>query len=549
MNKAPPNSSPAKLGWSLRIEGVTLLVSFLFTLFCNGSFWNSLEKLRDLSGVQGWFLVFCIGALITGLHWFLLLLVCNRWTVKPILILVVISTVAATYYMSRYQVYFNRDMIRNILETDLKEASELLSWRLLIVVPPAAFFTWLIIRLKFPRVGWRQSLLRRAGALVAALAIVSLSLWPVLSQMLPLLRAHKELRYLVTPSNFIVSTVRVLSEDLSSPDEDAPRAVLDPNPRQSAHAAQRKPVVIVLVVGETVRAQNWGLNGYARQTTPLLAKRKVINFSDFTSSGTDTATALPAMFSINGRHDYNRKEIKGTESLLHLVNRAGVATLWRDNQSGDKGVDLGLPFEDMAEIGNPDLKNGNRYFDEILLDQLDTRISGMEGDGLIVLHMLGNHGPAYFERYPDSFRKWTPTCDSSDISQASHEAVINTYDNAILYTDYVLSRAIDLLEGISDHDTALIYVSDHGESLGENGLYLHGLPMLIAPAEQTHVPMVFWMSPGFAASQNIDPACLEARARKPASHDYLFHTVLNLLDIETAVYNPEWDLLRDCRLK
>jgi lipid A ethanolaminephosphotransferase len=534
-------------GIPLRIELVTLLASVVFTLFCNGRFWSSLAELRDLSGPQGWFLVFCIGVLITGLHWFLLLLFCNRWTVKPVLVLVVLTAVAATFFMSQYHVYFNRDMIRNIFETDLKEASELFSWQLLLWLVPAAVFGWFISRLNFLRSGWRQTLLWRTGSLLAALAMVGLSLWPVMSQMLPMLRAHKELRYLVTPSNYIVSTFRVVSEDLSSPAGNEPRRVLDPNPLQSAHASERKPVVVVVVVGETVRAQNWGLNGYERQTTPMLAERNVINFGDFTSSGTDTATSLPAMFSLNGRHDYNRKEIVRTESLLHLVHRAGVETLWRDNQSGDKGVDYGLPYEKMTDNGNPAFRNGNRFFDEILLDQLDKKIADVKGDALIVLHMLGSHGPAYFERYPDAFRRWTPTIDSTDLSQESHEALINTYDNAILYTDFVLAKTIDLLAAIPDHDTAMIYVSDHGESLGENGLYLHGLPMLIAPAEQTHVPMIIWMSPGFSASQNIDQACLESRSRDPASHDYLFHTILNLLDVETAVYNPEWDLIRDCR--
>jgi lipid A ethanolaminephosphotransferase len=547
MNEPASSSATRFFDRPLRIEWITLLASVLFTLLCNGSFWKSLLELRDFSGPGGWFLVVCIGVLITGLHWFILLLFCNRWTVKPVLIVVVLLTVGAVYFMSRYQVYFNREMIRNILETDVKEASELLSWRLLPWLVPAAGISWLIGRLNIRRSTLGKAVLWRAGSLTAALAMVGLSLWPVMKEMLPILRAHKELRYLVTPANYIVSSVRVLSDSFSSPASDEPRRVLDPNPRQNSHAAGRKPVVVVVVVGETVRAQNWGLNGYERQTTPMLAGREVINFSNFTSAGTDTATSLPAMFSLNGRHDYNREEIVGSESLLHLLNRAGVTILWRDNQSGDKGVDEGLPYENMAEAGNPALANGNRYFDEILLDDLDTRIASMEGDALIVLHMLGNHGPAYFERYPDAFRRWTPTCDSTDLAQATHEAIVNTYDNAILYTDYVLAKAIDLLSGIPDHDTALLYVSDHGESLGENGVYLHGLPMWIAPEEQTHVPMFIWMSPQFATSQGIDLQCLQARSGEPASHDYLFHTILDLLDVETSVYAPEWDLVRNCR--
>lgn len=532
---------------ALRTEIITLLTSVLFTLFCNNRFWSELSALRDFSQPQGWLLLLAIAVLLTGLHWFILLLLCNRWTTKPVLSAIIILTLSAVYFMGTYQIYLDRPMIRNIFETDFKEATELLNWKLLPVLVLSGGIVWLVSRLKILRSSLRQALAWRSASLVAALAMVGIGIWPVMNQMLPLLRYHKELRYLVTPSNFIVSSIRVAREEFSSPGKEQPREILDPSPSQSLHAATRKPVAVVLVVGETVRAANWGLNGYARQTTPLLAEQDVINFSHVTSSGTDTATALPAMFSINGRHDYDRKEITRRESLLHLLDRAGVNILWRDNQSGDKKVDQGLPYEDMSAIGNPDLKNGNRYFDEILLEDLESRIASMDGDSLIVLHMLGNHGPAYFKRYPESFRKWTPTCDSADLSASTHEAIENTYDNSILYTDYVLSQAINILASITTHDTALLYVSDHGESLGEDGLYLHGLPMWVAPDTQTHVPMFMWFSPEFADTQDLDLACLRAKADEPVSHDYIFHTLIDLLDVQSRVYEPEWDLLQDCR--
>lgn len=485
--------------------------------------------------------------LITGLHWAILLILCNRWTVKPVLLLVCVLTVAAGYFSSQYHIYLNKDMIRNIFETDFKEASELFSIWMLFLIPPIAGLTWLLFSLKIRRISWKRAILWRLGAFMAALAMVGLSLWPVMKELLPILRAHKELRYLVNPSNYIISTYRVVFDDFSSPRSNEPLKVLDAQPARTEHATTRRPIAVIMVVGETVRAQNWGLNGYERQTTPMLAERAVINFSDCSSSGTDTATSLPAMFSVYGRHDYDRNKIIGTESLLHLINRAGVDVLWRDNQSGDKAVARGLPSENLDNIGNPSLKNGNRYYDEILLDGLESKIDAANGDTFIVLHTLGNHGPAYFERYPDDFRRWTPTCDSTDLAQASDESVVNAYDNSILYADYVLSKAIDLLSEVRSHDTALIYVSDHGESLGERGMYLHGLPYMIAPAEQTKVPMFMWFSKDFVASQEIDLTCLREKTNQPVSHDFLFHTILNLLDIKSSVYNPDWDLLRNCR--
>ena len=167
---------------------------------------------------------------------------------------------------------------------------------------------------------------------------------------------------------------------------------------------------------------------------------------------------------------------------------------------------------------------------------------------MLVLHTLGNHGPAYFRRYPEAFRRFTPTCDDEDLSKCSREQIANSYDNALLYTDHVLARGIDLLEALAPrYDTALLYVSDHGESLGENGLYLHGLPYSIAPQEQTRVPMVMWLSPGFAARTALDAACLRTAAQRPATHDNLFHTVLGLLDVRTTIRDDTLDLTAACR--
>ncbi|WP_415246253.1 phosphoethanolamine transferase [Thauera sp.] len=167
---------------------------------------------------------------------------------------------------------------------------------------------------------------------------------------------------------------------------------------------------------------------------------------------------------------------------------------------------------------------------------------------MLVLHQLGNHGPAYFRRHPESFRRFTPSCDQDELSKCSREQILNSYDNALLYTDHVLARTIDLLEELDkQYDTAMIYVSDHGESLGENGLYLHGLPYSIAPDEQIKVPMVMWFSSGFAARNRLDQECLRAQTAQAASHDNLFHTVLGLLDVDTSVRDGALDLAAACR--
>ncbi|WP_341650226.1 phosphoethanolamine transferase [Thauera humireducens] len=309
----------------------------------------------------------------------------------------------------------------------------------------------------------------------------------------------------------------------------------------------------MLVVGETARAANWGLNRGAGQspahdTTPELARREVINFPEVSSCGTNTEVSVPCMFSLQGRRNYDEDAIRGSESLLDTLKHAGLRVVWNDNQSGCKGVCAGVESMRPDPSSLPGLCEGERCLDEALLESSRALLRDAKGNLVLVLHQLGNHGPAYFRRYPDRFRRFTPTCDDEDLSKCSREQIANSYDNALLYTDHVLARNIDLLKELEpDYDTALLYVSDHGESLGENGLYLHGLPYSIAPAEQTRVPMVMWLSSGFAARNRLDSACLRAQADKPAAHDNLFHTVLGLLDVHTAIRDDALDLSAACR--
>ena len=183
--------------------------------------------------------------------------------------------------------------------------------------------------------------------------------------------------------------------------------------------------------------------------------------------------------------------------------------------------------------------------DEVLLRGLQARIDAFDRDGVIVLHMLGSHGPAYFKRYPPAFAVYQPECRTAELERCTREQIVNAYDNSIRYTEHVLSALIDLLErNGSALDIALLYVSDHGESLGEHGLYLHGMPYAIAPAEQTRVPMLMWLSPGHR--ERIDVDCMRRRAHLPTSHDNLYHSVLGLMRVQTSVYRSERDLFAPC---
>lgn len=526
---------------------LALLSSLFFSLACNNRLWAimSEQPATTLAGQAGFLIA--VFVMVTALQFILLSILINRWTAKPVLALLILFTTVATYFMQKYGIYMDSAMIRNTLQTDMKETRDLLAWDMLPHLASHAVIPLLLLwRTTIITPPLAQSWYRRPLALLIALTVTAGSLFTISRQFVPLIREHKEIRYLVTPGNYLYALTKVAAA--RSQEIAATKIAIGMDAKTvPTGALPRKPTLLVIVLGETARAANWGLNGYARQTTPELARTNVINFPDVSSCGTNTETSVPCMFSIYGKRHYDETAIHESESLLNVIQHAGLRVLWRDNQSGCKGVCSGVEAQGAPFSPNDPSCHGTTCMDEALLSGLAGEIDKTSGDLVVVLHQMGNHGPAYFERYPAAFRRFTPTCDTSDLGQCSQEQVINTYDNALLYTDHVLAKTIAFLKATTaSHDTAMIYLSDHGESLGENGVYLHSLPYMIAPAEQTHVPMDMWLSEGFAQSHSLDTTCLARRARQPASQDNLFHTVLGMMNIQTTIYDPQMDLTGSC---
>ncbi|WP_093279785.1 phosphoethanolamine--lipid A transferase [Pseudoxanthomonas sp. CF125] len=525
-------------------ELMILMSSIAFSVLFNKSFWSSAVP----SPWVQWKLSLSLFLILTALHCLLLGIIVNRWIVKPVLTVLLIATALAAHFMSAYGIYLDADMLRNVLNTDTKESEELMTISLLVPVAlalfPVALLWWTQIKRRSIA---RASLVRLAFLATSVLVIlvgVSLSSRDVSS----LLRNQREIRYLVTPANYLVALSKVLLA--APPGKKASPLPIGEDAVQKPSSAARKPRLVVLVVGETVRAKNWELNGYARQTTPRLSTIPgLVNFSNSVACGSSTEVSLPCMFSPYGRSNYDQKRIRSHQSLLHVLNRGGVQTLWIDNQSGCKGVCAGLPYLHVGDDQDTVLCNGTRCHDEILVKALASHIIPARGDRLVVLHQLGNHGPNYFERYPDRFKRFMPPCESPDLGKCTVGSIVNAYDNAALYTDHILAETISLLEGQSHYDAAMIYVSDHGESLGENGLFLHGIPYAIAPDEQLEVPMVIWLSAAFSITADIDMDCLKSVANKPVSHDNLFSSILGLLDVETTLYIPNLDVFYSCRTR
>ena len=534
----------------IRVETLVLVVIAWLIATANGAWWSAIGEGRDWSRPSSWlFLVSCFALLVT-LHFALIAPFAIRWITRPLLTLLVLASAAAAYFMRTFAVILDPNMIQNVLRTDRREARELfsvdlLAWVLLWSVLPVAFI-WLV---RLQRDTPLRAVLIRAGSVLAACVVAGLSLLAISRDFTSFMRNQHEARYLITPGNLLVGLVKNSANRVQ--DVNARRETVGGDARLSPSAsADGRPRVLVLVIGETARAANFSLFGYERDTNPELAKADITAFSNVTSCGTSTEVSVPCMFSPFGRADYDARRIRNSEGMLDVLARAGYTVMWIDNQSGCKGVcqGAGILYEKTDAKSAPDLCADAECHDEILVRRLSQELEQVHGNTVFVLHMMGNHGPAYFRRYPAAFRRFVPDCETAELRDCSREEVVNAYDNAILYTDHVLASFIRTLSSDPRQlDSAMIYVSDHGESLGERGLYLHGIPYAIAPELQTHVPMVVWVSKALQDSGDVNARCLHGKAQAALSHDNLFHSMLGLADVDTAAYQPARDIFDGCR--
>ena len=522
------------------VEWLILMTSIFFALACNGLFWSSALGVQSSLRMGTSVLLFLV-----GIHSLLLSLVVWRWNAKVLLAVLFVASALATHYMRSFHIYLDSSMLRNVLATDFKESRELLTPALIAPLSQLAVVPIILLwRIRLVGRTWLKATVWRMGLMLFSALMISVGVMLSFQDMSALMRNHREVRYLITPGNYLVGLPKALKG--SSITQSAEKKTIGADAVATVRPEGSRPRLLVFVVGETARAQNWGLNGYARETTPQLTQMGVINFSDMHSCGTNTEVSVPCMFSSFGRRNYDEDKIRSHQSLLHVLERAGITTLWRDNQSGCKGVCDGLEYQSLGNAQSSSLCVDGRCFDEILLEDLPAQARKNPGDRVIFLHQLGNHGPSYFQRYPAAYRKFIPTCDTPEMGKCTREQIVNSYDNAILYTDHFLTQVIKKLQGLSDYDTAMIFVSDHGESLGEKGLFLHGMPYAIAPQEQTRVPLVMWFSSTFTQSRGLNIGCLSERARSYANHDALFSSVLGLMQVKTSEYDRNFDFFFGC---
>ncbi len=514
-----------------------LLVTLFLVVFDNFAFFKKLAGIYPVSLNNIVFLISVVFLLIFAITIFFYLF-CFKFTTKPVLIIILLASSLAGYFMNNYNILIDNTMVQNIFETDTREALDLLNLKLFIYLVFLGILPSIIVfKIKIKYKSFIRDLLTRLLILFTAFFIVLVAFFSMSDFYFSFFREHRPLRSYTNPTYFIYSLGKYAAENLKS-GEVVVKAI-GTDAKISENDTDRE--LIVLVVGETARADRFSLNGYRKKTNPLLEKEDVINFPDMHSCGTSTAVSIPCMFSIFTRDEYSEKKAEATYNVLDILNNAGVNILWRDNNSSSKGVALRVQYEDYKTPETNPICDPECRDEGMLVGLQDYIDSQKTGDILIVLHQMGNHGPAYYKRYPESFEIFKPVCKTNQLEKCSSEEINNAYDNAILYTDYFLAKVIELLKQNPQFETAMFYISDHGESLGENNLYLHGMPYFMAPDAQTHVPAVMWFGDGFKINKDF----IKKNAADTCSQDNIFHTLLGLMEIETALYNKDMDIIKN----
>ncbi|EGT3628570.1 phosphoethanolamine--lipid A transferase [Morganella morganii] len=472
-----------------------------------------------------------------------------KYLVKPFFIILTLLSSSVFFAAYQYNVVFDYGMIENTFQTNHAEALMYVNFASIInMLITGILPAYLIYKADIQYQPFFKELLHKVLFMLTMLAGLAIIAFFYFQDYAAFGRNNDELKRYIVPTYFIGAASKYINVHyLQTPMEyqqlglDAKNVSTNPN---------GKPNLLVLVVGETARSMNYQYYGYDKPTNAHTQDQGLIVFKDTHSCGTATAVSLPCMFSRMGREDYDSRRAYAQDTAVDVLNHGGIKVQWFDNDSGCKGVCDQVENITIDLNSDPELCTGQYCFDQVLLNKLDETLATAERkDTVIVLHVIGSHGPTYFLRYPPEHRKFTPDCQRSDIQNCSQDELINTYDNTILYTDYIISEVVKKLQNQQDKfDPAMLYLSDHGESLGEKGMYLHGAPYSIAPIEQTSIPMLAWVSEDFSKDNHLDMACLAEHAAKGGfSHDNLFDSLLGLMNVKTEVYQPKLDIFASCR--
>ncbi|MFT6914367.1 MAG: lipid A ethanolaminephosphotransferase [Motiliproteus sp.] len=481
-----------------------------------------------------------------------------KYVAKPFFIVLLLISSCVSYVSYSYGIFIDSDMVRNIVDSHYGEAvsylnSSALVWVLLMGGIPAL----LVYKAPLKFHSLPKELLYKGGSIALSILVVGAIAGLYYKDYAAVGRNNSYLNKMIIPTHYTYSIGKFINYNYIKPlppyQQLGVGAHLATTKSTSQSATQSgRPNLLVMVIGETARGMNFGLNGYDRDTNAFTREQGVTSFKDVSSCGTATAVSLPCMFSRFGRLSFDKRSAHNQDNLMDVLQYAGLNTLWLENDGGCKGVCDRISTLEFSPEDRSAWCDGEYCKDEVLLENFQQaldRLKEKRQDSVLVLHLVGSHGPTYYQRYPENFSHFEPDCARSDIQNCSQAEIVNSYDNTIYHDDFILSKVIETLSANSaDWRSGMLYISDHGESLGENGLYLHGMPYNMAPKEQTQVPLLTWFSPALQSQKQLDPDCLKHRANNEAfSQDNLFDSILGLMDVRTPLYQQRLDIFSPCR--
>ena len=492
-----------------------LLISLVNLLFFHQAFYAFVLENLDMQHFSGMILLSSLIVLMLLLNAFIIYLLfsISSYLGKSMLVLFFLINALAIYFVNTFHVILDESMIGNVLNTNYAESSAFFSFKLVLYflflgILPSIY----IIRIEVVRASWKKF----ASTTSLSLLFIGLFIFANASNWLWIDKHSKTLGGLAMPWSYTVNLCRFYTHQY----QENKQEILLPD----AQIADHEKAVMVLVIGESARRANFSLYGYAKNTNPFLSKTANLHHFDALSSATYTTAGVKALL-----EDHESNDLY--EILPNYLYRNGVDVFWRTSNWGEPPVHI-PSYKKNEELAKECQGEGCAY-DEVLLQGLREQILASDKDKiLVVLHTSTSHGPNYNTRYPPAFRTFQPVCNSVELSKCSPEELMNAYDNTIVYTDYILHKLIEELKGLNGYKSSMLFVSDHGESLGEDNLYMHGLPMSIAPKVQYDIPFIVWTSD---STQRLKP-------NKLLSQQHVFHSVLKFLHLQSPVYNESMNI-------
>ena len=504
---------------NFKILPFVLIISSLNFLFFHIPFFNFVFENINYKSISGVFVITSLVILMIVLNAFVffLFLFLSQRVGKFLLVLFFLMNAIAVYFVTTYGIIVDESMIGNVLNTNYEESTSYFSYKMILyLIFLGVLPSYFIVKSKIERVSFKRFSILSSLTLLFALVLVFVNA----SNWLWIDKNSKRLGGLAMPWSYVVNTSLFYIHQHKKNEKE----ILLPD----AKIKDNEKAVVILVIGESARRQNFSLFGYSKNTNPLLSKTQNLFHFDATSSATYTTAGVKSILDHKETDDLY-------EILPNYLYRNDVEVIWRTSNWGEPPVHI-KNYQDRAYL-HTNCKEDYCNYDEVLLHGLkDQILASKKNKILIVLHTSTSHGPSYNKKYPPQFEQFKPVCESVELSNCSQAELINAYDNTIVYTDYILHKTIEELKGLNSFKSTMLFVSDHGESLGEKNLYMHGIPMSIAPKEQYEIPFIVWIS---------DSSNKKVKALNNLSQYHVFHSVLNFLNIESPIYNEEMNIFQE----